>query len=133
MVKINCQRCSSFFTKRVQPPQDVIDALLKQTKHEEKRQKIQQSAKKQQPIEIAFKLHDSSSITAIDDNCVLFAYLPTQKETHLKLLIQARYQTTSGRADIQDPSENPWNRWLVRETAKFLPEILGTVEGKRFT
>ena len=111
------------FHKVVQPPQNVIDALLKQTKHDEKRQKIQQSAKKQQPIEIAFKLHDGS-ITAMDDNCVLFAYLPTLKETHLKFLIQARYQTTSGRADIQDPSENPWNRWLVRETAKFLPEIL---------
>lgn len=111
------------FHKAVQPPQDVIDALLKQTKHDEKRQKIQQSAKKRQPIEIAFKLHDGS-ITVMDDNCVLFAYLPTQKETHLKFLIQARYQTTSGRADIQEPSENPWNRWLVRETAKFLPEIL---------
>ena len=111
------------FHKVVQPPQDVIDALLKQTKHDEKRQKIQQSAKKQQPIEIAFKLHEGS-ITAMDDNCVLFAYLPTLKETHLKFLIQARYQTTSGRADIQDPSENPWNKWLVQETAKFLPEIL---------
>lgn len=111
------------FHKVVQPPQDVIDALLKQTKHDEKRQKIQQSAKKRQPIEIAFKLHDGS-ITAMDDNSVLFAYLPTQKETHLKFLVQARYQTTSGRADIQDPSENPWNEWLVQETAKFLPEIL---------
>ncbi|MYH83915.1 DUF3883 domain-containing protein [Candidatus Poribacteria bacterium] len=111
------------FHKAVQPPENVIDALLKQTKHDEKRQKIQQSAKKQQPIEIAFKLHDGS-ITAMDDNSVLFAYLPTQKETHLKFLIQARYQTTSGRADIQDPSENPWNKWLVQETAKFLPKIL---------
>ena len=111
------------FHKSVQPPQDVIEVLLQQTRHEEKRQKIQQSAEKQQPIEIAFKLHEGS-ITAMDDNCVLFAYLPTQKETHLKFLIQARYQTTSGRADIQDPSENPWNRWLVQETAKFLPEIL---------
>lgn len=111
------------FHKTVQPPPDLIDALLLQTKHDEKRQKIQQSAKKSQPIEIAFKLHDGS-ITEMDDNCVLFAYLPTQKETHLKFLIQARYQTTSGRADIQDPSENPWNRWLVQETANFLPEIL---------
>ena len=101
------------FHKVIQPPQNVIDALLKQTKHDEKRQ----------PIEIAFKLHDGS-ITAMDDNSVLFAYLPTQKETHLKFLIQARYQTTSGRADIQEPSENPWNRWLVQETANFLPEVL---------
>ena len=116
------------FHKVVQPPQNVIDALLKQAKHDEKRQKIQKSAKKQQPIEIAFKLHDGS-ITAMDDNSVLFAYLPTQKETHLKFLIQARYQTTSGRADIQDPSGNPWNKWLVEETAKFLPEILEQLKG----
>lgn len=111
------------FHKAVQPPKDMIDTLLKQIKHDEKRQKIQQSAKKQQPIEIAFKLHDGS-ITAMDDNCVLFAYLPTRKETHLKFLIQARYQTTSGRADIRDPSENLWNRWLMQETVNFLPKVL---------
>ena len=118
------------FHKAVQPPQDVIDALLRQIRYDEKRQEIQQSAKKQQPIEIAFRLRDDS-ITAMDDNCVLFAYLPTQKETHLKFLIQARYQTTSGRADIQNPSENLWNKWLVRETAGFLPEILEELKEAR--
>lgn len=55
---------------------------------------------------------------------MLFAYLPTQKETHLKFLIQARYQTTPARDNIPKPSENPWNRWLVKETANYLPEIL---------
>ena len=111
------------FCKEVHPPEDVIDKLLEQAEDEEEQQRIQQSAEELQPIEVAFKLQDDR-ITAMDDNCVLFAYLPTQKETHLKFLIQARYQTTPARDNIPKPSENPWNRWLVQETAKFLPEIL---------
>ena len=111
------------FYKNVHPPKDVIDQLLEQAEDEEEQQRIQQSAEEPQPIEVAFKLRDDR-ITPMDDNCVLFAYLPTQKETHLKFLIQARYQTTPARDNIPKPSENPWNRWLVRETADFLPEIL---------
>ena len=111
------------FCKKVPPPKDVIDKLLKQAEDEEERQRIQQSEGKSQPIEIAFELQDDS-ITAMDDNCVLFAYLPTQKKTGLKFLIQARYQTTPARDNIPKPSENPWNRWLVKETANYLPEVL---------
>ena len=111
------------FRKKIHPPKDVIDKLLEQAEDEEEQQSIQQSADQLQPIEVAFKLQDDR-ITAMDDNCVLFAYLPTQKETHLKFLIQARYQTTPARDNIPEPSENPWNRWLVQETADFFPEIL---------
>ena len=111
------------FRKKIHPPKDVIDKLLEQAEDEEEQQGIQQSAEELQPIEVAFKLQDDR-ITAMDDNCVLFAYLPTEKETHLKFLIQARYQTTPARDNIPKPSENPWNKWLVKETAKFLPEIL---------
>ena len=111
------------FRKKIHPPKDVIDKLLEQAEDEEEQQSIQQSADQLQPIEVAFKLQDDR-ITPMDDNCVLFAYLPTQKETHLKFLIQARYQTTPARDNIPKPSENPWNRWLVQETAKFLPKIL---------
>ena len=111
------------FCKSVHPPKDVIDKLLEQAEDEEEQQRIQQSAEESQPIEVAFKLQDDR-ITPMDDNCVLFAYLPTQKETHLKFLIQARYQTTPSRDNIPKPSENPWNRWLVWETANFLPEVL---------
>ena len=111
------------FGKTVHPPKDVIDKLLEQAEDEEEQQSIQQSADQLQPIEVAFKLQDDR-ITAMDDNCVLFAYLPTEKETHLKFLIQARYQTTPARDNIPKPSENPWNEWLVQETAEFLPEIL---------
>ena len=111
------------FRKEVQPPPDVTNELLYQAEDVEEQQRIQRAATKSQSVEVAFKLQDSR-ITAMDDNCVLFAYLPTQKETHLKFLIQARYQTTPSRDNIPKPSENPWNKWLVQETADFLPEIL---------
>ena len=108
------------FRKDVQPPKDVIYELSQQAEDGEERQRIQRSATKQQPVEVAFKLRDGQ-ITAMD-SCVLFAYLPTDKETHLRFLIQARYQTTPARDNI--PIDNPWNKWLVQETANFLPEAL---------
>ena len=108
------------FRREVQPPQAVIDELLQQAKEEEEQHRIQRSAKQQQPIEVAFKLIDGQ-ITAMD-SCVLFAYLPTEKETHLRFLIQGRYQTTPARDNM--PNDNPWNKWLVQETANFLPEVL---------
>ena len=114
------------FCREIHPPKVVIDKLLEQAEDEqdeEEQQRIQQSVGEPQPIEVAFKLQDDS-ITAMDDNCVLFAYLPTQKKIGLKFLIQARYQTTPARDNIPKPSENPWNRWLVKETANYLPEVL---------
>ncbi len=108
------------FHREVQPPQVVIDKLLQQAEEGEEQHRIQRSAKQQQPIEVAFKLIDGQ-ITAMD-SCVLFAYLPTQRETHLRFLIQGRYQTTPARDNM--PIDNPWNEWLVKETANFLPEVL---------
>ena len=111
------------FCRKVHPQKDVIDKILEQAEDKEEQQRIQQAAEKLQSIEVAFKLQDDR-ITAMDDNCVLFAYLPTQKETHLRFLIQARYQTTPARDNIPKPSENPWNEWLVKETTDFLPDVL---------
>ena len=108
------------FCREVQPSQEVIDELLQQAEDDEEQHRIQRSAKKRQPVEVAFKLSDGQ-ITAMD-SCVLFAYLPTQKETHLRFLIQGRYQTTPARDNI--PIDNPWNKWLVQETATFLPAVL---------
>ena len=108
------------FRREVQPPQTVIDELLQQAEDNEEQDRIQRSAKQQQPVEVAFKLIDGR-ITAMD-SCMLFAYLPTQRETHLRFLIQGRYQTTPARDNM--PINNPWNKWLVQETANFLPEVL---------
>ena len=110
------------FSKKFQPRQDVIDELLQIGYDEKRRKRIQETGEKPQPIEVAFKLQDGR-ITSMN-SCMLFAYLPTEKETHLQFFIQARYQTNPARNDIEKTEQNPWNRWLVEETAKFLPEIL---------
>ena len=121
----NNQRTETFlvFNKKAQPPQDVIDELLYQAEDDTEQQRIQQSVKKPQPTEVAFRLQNSR-ITVMADKCMLFSYLSTQKETHLRFIIQARYQTTLARENIEDIEDNLWNRWLVRETANFLPEVL---------
>ena len=108
------------FRKEVQPPQYVIDELLHQAEDLKEEQRIRRSAEELQPVEVAFKLHDGG-ITMMN-NCVLFAYLPTQIKTDLRFIIQARYQTTPARDNI--PDYNPWNKWLVQETADFLPDVL---------
>ena len=107
------------FRKEVRPLQMVIDELLQQSNDEYERQRIQKSAKKLQPIEIAFEFQDGKIIGM--NNCVLFSYFPTEKETHLKFLIQASYKTTLARDNIE--RDNQWNEWLIKETANYLPEI----------
>lgn len=108
------------FRKEVQPPQDVVGDILHQAEYREEKQRIQRSSEAQQPIEVAFKLRDDK-ITMMN-KCVLFAYLPTQLQTNLRFIIQGRYQTTPDRGSIR--KDNPWNKWLVQETAQFLPDIL---------
>ena len=108
------------FRKEVQPPQTVIAELLRTAKNDKDRHRIQRSAEKYQSVEVAFRLQNGS-ITDMG-GCVLFAYLPTTIKTDLRFFTQARYQTTLARDNIQ--VDNPWNRWLVQETANFLPNIL---------
>ena len=110
------------FHKEVQPREDVVDRIQNQAEDCKEENRIQQSKEELQSIEVAFKLQDGKITTL--SNCTLFAYLPTQIKTNLRFLIQARYQTTPSRENILQPSESPWNRWLVKETAKFIPEIL---------
>ena len=42
----------------------------------------------------------------------------------MRFLIQGRYQTTPARDNIRIEIESPWNKWLVQETAYFLPDVL---------
>ena len=108
------------FHKAVKPPQTVINEVLLQAEDDEEQGRIERESDKQQPIEVAFGLTDGRITSR--DRCKLFAYLPTDKETHLRFVIQARYQTTPARDNI--PTDSPWNDWLVGETANFLPDIL---------
>ena len=112
------------FRKKVAPPPNVIADMLRIAEDDEEKLRIRQSSQSKQSIEVAFRLQDSQIVST--DSCVLFAYLPTEKETHLRFLIQARYQTTPARDNI--PTDSPWNVWLIQETANFLPEILSQVK-----
>jgi hypothetical protein len=126
----NNQRAETFlvFRKEVQPPQDVISELLLQTEEDkDEHQRIRKSVEKPQPVEVAFRLQNGK-IIVMTDRCMLFSYLSTQKETHLRFIIQARYQTTLARDNIEEIEDNLWNGWLVRETANFLPEVLGQLK-----
>ena len=115
------------FRKEVQPPQEVLNELQHLAEDGDESERIQRSAEKIQHVEVAFKLHDGKIITM--DNCVLFSYLPTEKETHLRFFIQARYQTTLPRDNIVKMEDNLWNKWLIKETANFLPEVLEQLKG----
>lgn len=122
----NNQRSETFliFRKEAQPPQNVVaELLLQAAEDEDEYQRIQRSAEKLQPVEIAFRLQDDK-ITTMTERCMLFSYLSTQKETHLRFIIQARYQTTLARDNIEEMENNLWNEWLVTETANSLPEVL---------
>lgn len=112
----------------VTPPQRVVEELLSQVEGddeeeaEEELERIRESAKEEQLVEIAFSLiGDSiSPLTA----CVFFSYFPTEKGSHLRFLLQARYQTTPARDNIPDGANSAWNGWLVEETASFLPTVI---------
>lgn len=73
------------FHKAVKPPQTLINEVLLQAEDDEERGRIERESDKQQPIEVAFGLTDTR-ITSMD-RCKLFAYLPTDKETHLRFII----------------------------------------------
>ena len=85
----------------------VIDELLQQSEDDDERQRIQKSARKLQPIEIAFKFKIDKITTM--NNCVLFSYFPTEKKTHLRFLIQASYKTTLARDNIEKRQSMEWN------------------------
>lgn len=108
----------------VKPPSNVIEELLQQAEEAEDRDRIKRSAHEDQLVEVALRMHDGHVIPT--DGCVLFAYLPTAKETHLRFLIQARYQTTPARDNI--PTDSAWNHWLIEETANFLPFVLSQIK-----
>jgi hypothetical protein len=102
------------------PPSDVIERLLFEAEDDDAKERITRSANQPQPIDVAFRIASETLVPTED--CVVFAYLPTQKETHLRFLFQARFVTTAGRDNIESDSE--WNKWLLKQTAAFLPVIL---------
>jgi len=81
-------------------------------------------------LEIAFKIDRNTKnsekeakelIVPVSDSC-LAVFFPTEKETHLKFLIQGPYRTTPARDNI--PKEVPWNKGLINETASLVADSL---------
>ena len=114
------------FSRNRQPPPEVVDELCRQAKTEKERISILGSSDIPQPIEVAFAFREGD-IAPLDGG-LLFSFLPTRKETHLRFLLQAHYKTTFTRDDIQDLENSAWNRWLVDETGAFIPDILQSLK-----
>ena len=77
-----------------------------------------------QRVEIAFPLHAGISGPELGAcrESPLVVFFPTQKETFLGFLIQGPYRTTPARDNV--PEHDPWNQFLVSETAVLLAAVL---------
>ena len=84
------------------------------------------------PVEVSFRLETEDKagknperLTKVEDS-PLVVYFPTEKATRFGFLIQGPYKTTPSRDNI--PKDDEWNEFLVRETAKFVGEILPKIK-----
>ena len=59
------------------------------------------------------------------DDVRLFVYFPTEKETHLKFLVQGPFDTTPARDNIRDDN---WNRELIEESAMFVADSMSRIK-----
>jgi len=79
-------------------------------------------------VEIAFKIKTEPENTAMQQTVEpvsdshLVVFFPTEKETHLKFLLQGPYRTTPARDNV--PKDDTWNQNLISETTKLLFDIL---------
>ena len=77
-----------------------------------------------QRVEIAFPVRqgiDGPGLVPCRES-PLVVFFPTEKETFLGFLIQGPYRTTPARDNV--PEHDPWNQFLVGETAALLAAVL---------
>ncbi|KYK36078.1 MAG: hypothetical protein AYK19_09675 [Theionarchaea archaeon DG-70-1] len=80
-------------------------------------------------VEVAYLLRkgkDKKKHVIPAKNTELVVFFPTQKETHLKFLIQGPYRTTPARDNI--PSADEWNQKLIRETSLLITESISKIK-----
>jgi hypothetical protein len=77
-----------------------------------------------QRVEIAFPVHQGLTGPRLvpSPESPLVVFFPTEKETFLGFLTQGPYRTTPARDNV--PEHDPWNQFLVRETAALLTDVL---------
>lgn len=73
-------------------------------------------------VRVARDLPDGRPRVVPLSHAPLVVVFPTEKDTHLGLLIEGPYRTTPARDNV--PSDDPWNRRLVTDTAALLAEAL---------
>ena len=79
------------------------------------------------PVEIAFLIDpESAEGNAVEimmtPDSPLFVFFATEKDTNLGFLVQGPYKTTPARDNI--PRDDPWNAYLLGETAQFIVDVL---------
>ena len=85
-------------------------------------------------IEIAFKIDkintnikkETEEVVVPIDDSYLVVFFPTEKETHLKFLIQGPYKTTPARDNI--PKDNEWNKKLIQDTATLAADCIPKIK-----
>ncbi len=79
-------------------------------------------------VEIAFLTNPENQRFQRLDDPTLFAYFPTERETHCGFLVNGPYRTTLNRENVPDHDE--WNRRLVAGTASLLIDGLRWLRNK---
>lgn len=80
-------------------------------------------------VEVAYLLgkgKDKKKHVIPAKNTELVVFFPTQKETHLKFLIQGPYRTTPARDNV--PRADEWNQKLIRETSLLVTESISKIK-----
>ena len=73
-------------------------------------------------VEIAFLTDPEGGRFQRVDDPILFAYFPTERETHCGFLVNGPYRTTLNRENV--PDHDKWNQRLVAGTASLLIDSL---------
>ena len=85
--------------------------------------KVYHKSKSAGQVEVAFaldpngKCEEKPSIKQLNDPPIV-VFFPTIVQTHMGFMVQGPYRTTPSRDNI--PEDDPWNKYLVRETATLL-------------
>lgn len=79
-------------------------------------------------VEVAFKIGKKGKRETLvpADLSYLVVFFPTEKETHLKFLIQGPYRTTPARDNI--PQVDKWNTNLIKETGKLIANSIEKIK-----
>jgi hypothetical protein len=75
-------------------------------------------------VQLDKPLTDGGKVSGAE-NQKLWAFFPTDKETHMGLIVQGPFRTTPARDNV--PVDDPFNQHLIRETAALLLSSMATL------